>query len=229
MLRQMKEAARYAQQRGVVLVAAAGNESINLRHPMLDTISPDWPPGAAVTREVHNNCRVVPAELPGVITVSATGPVGYPGYTTNIASYSSVGGDIAAPGGDYFSATNTVQDAVIGAVPRDSAIFEELDPLNADFPGITAEDHGATYAFLNGTSMASPHVAGVAALIREQHPKWSPGAVAAALYRTATPLACPPAWQPLSPDDERTRCSGNASHTSFFGHGLVDANASTGS
>jgi lantibiotic leader peptide-processing serine protease len=227
MLQKMKDAARYAQQQGVVLVAAAGNESIDLRHPVLDTISPDWPPGAAITREVHNNCRVVPAELPGVITVTATGPVGYPGYTTNVASYSSVSGDIAAPGGDYFSATSTVQDAVIGAVPSDSVLFAAFDPLNTDFPGITTVDHGATYAFLNGTSMASPHVAGVAALIREQHPVWSSGAVTAALYRTATPLACPPDWQPLSPDDERNRCSGNASHTSFFGHGLVDASDST--
>jgi lantibiotic leader peptide-processing serine protease len=227
MLQQMKDAARYAQQRGVVLVAAAGNESIDLRHPILDTISPDWPPDAAVTREVHNNCKVVPAELPGVITVSATGPVGYPRYTMNIAEYSSVSGDIAAPGGDYFSATNTVQDAVIGAVPRDSAIFEAFDPLNDDneFRGITTEDHGATYAFLNGTSMASPHAAGVAALIREQHPSWSPAAVADTLYSTATPLTCPPDWEPLSPDDERTRCYGDASHTSFFGHGLVDASA----
>jgi subtilisin family serine protease len=225
MLRQMQDAARYAQQRGVVLVAAAGNQSTDLRHPVLDTISPDWPPGAEVTRRVHNNCRVAPAELPGVITVMATGPVGYPGYTMNIADYSSVGGDVAAPGGDYFSATNTVQDAVIGAVPRDSFLFDAFDPLNGTFPGITTEDHGATYAFLNGTSMASPHAAGVAALIREQHPKWSSAAVAAALYNTATPLACPPNWQPLSPDDERTRCFGNASHTSFFGHGLVDAAA----
>ena len=155
----------------------------------------------------------------------ATGPVGYPGYTMNIASYSSVGGDVAAPGGDYFSATNTVQDAVIGAVPRNSVIFDAFDPLNGVFPGITTEDHGATYAFLNGTSMASPHAAGVAALIREQHPSWSSAAVAAALYNTAIPLACPPNWQPLSPTDERTRCYGNASHTSFFGHGLVDAAA----
>jgi subtilisin family serine protease len=227
MLQQMKDAARYAQQRGVVLVAAAGNESIDLRHPILDTISPDWPPDAAVTREVHNNCKVVPAELPGVITVSATGPVGYPRYTMNIAEYSSVSGDIAAPGGDYFSATNTVQVAVIGAVPRDSVLFEAFDPLNDDnkFRGITTEDRGATYAFLNGTSMASPHVAGVAALIREQHPGWSPAAVAEALYSTATPLACPPDWEPLSPADERTRCYGDASRTSFFGHGLVDASA----
>lgn len=223
----MQDAARYAQQRGVVLVASAGNQSTDLRHPIQDTISPDWPPDAAITREVRNNCRVVPAELPGVITVTATGPVGYPGYTTNIAEYSSVGGDIAAPGGDYFSATDTVQDAVIGAVPNDSVLFAAFDPLKDDLPGITTVDQGATYAFLDGTSMASPHAAGVAALIREQHPSWSPDAVATALYSTATPLACPPDWQPLSDEDERSRCYGNASHTSFFGHGLVDASSGT--
>jgi lantibiotic leader peptide-processing serine protease len=49
--------------------------------------------------------------------------------------------------------------------------------------------------------------------------------VAAALDRTATPLACPPDWEPLTPEDGRTRCYGNASHTFFFGPGLVDARA----
>lgn len=228
-LREMQTAARYAQQRGVLLVAAAGNEEHDLRHPILDTISPDFPSGAAQTRFVHNNCRVAPAELPGVVTVMATGPVGYPGYTMNIASYSSVGGDIAAPGGDYFSATNTVQDAVLAAVPPNSVIFHDFDGLNGPFPGITVVDHGATYAELNGTSMASPHAAGVAALIKQLHPGWSPGAVAAALYRTATPMSCPPNWQPLDPTDERTRCYGGSDgYTSFFGHGLVNASSATG-
>ena len=36
-------AARYAQQRGVVLVAAAGNDGIDLNHPVTDEISPDYP------------------------------------------------------------------------------------------------------------------------------------------------------------------------------------------
>ncbi len=229
LLRQLQDAARYAQQQGVLIVSAAGNDEIDLRHPVLDTISPDWPPDAAVTRLVHNNCRQAPGELPGVVTVSATGPVGYPGYSMNIASYSTAGGDVAAPGGDYFSATGTVQDAVLAAVPRDSVIFEAFDPLNGTFPGITVVDHGATYAELNGTSMASPHAAGVAALIKQLHPGWSQGAVAAALYRTATPMSCPPDWQPLDPADERSRCYGGSDgFTSFFGHGLVNASAATG-
>ena len=58
---------------GVVIVAAAGNEAHDLGHPASTSISPDWPPDTAIVREVRNNCRVAPAELPGVVTVSASG------------------------------------------------------------------------------------------------------------------------------------------------------------
>lgn len=227
-LRELESAARYAQQRGVLIVASAGNEQADLQHPVLDDVSPDWPPGTAELREVMNNCRVAPAELPGVLTVSATGPIGYPGYDLWIADYSSVGMsrvDVAAPGGDYFRATGTVQDAVLGAVPMGSQIWNSFDPLNAAFPGITAIDQGAGYVYLNGTSMSSPHAAGVAALVVEMHPGWSPGAVKAAVQRSAQQLPCPPDWQPLGSADERYRCYGNNGRTSFFGHGLVDAAA----
>jgi len=228
LMRELQSAARYAQQHGVLLVAAAGNQSTDLRHPILDTISPDGPEDVPITREVGNNCRVLTAELPGVLTVSGTGPVGYPGYTTNIASYSTVGGDLTAPGGDYFAASNTVQDAILAAVPPNSALFGQLDPLNAAFPGITTGSGAATYAWLNGTSMASPHVAGVAALVIQLHPNWSPSAVAAAVRRTAAPMSCPPDWAPQFPGDERLRCYGGSDgHTSFFGAGMVDAAAAT--
>jgi lantibiotic leader peptide-processing serine protease len=93
------------------------------------------------------------------------------------------------------------------------------------YPGATAIDHGAGYGYLNGTSMAAPHAAGVAALVKQMHPKWSPGAVKAAVERATLPLPCPPDWQPLSPADERARCYGNNGRTSFFGRGLVDAAA----
>jgi subtilisin family serine protease len=230
-LRELQAAARYAQQRGVLIVASAGNEQADLQHPMIDDVSPDWPPDTAEERFVKNNCVVAPAELPGVLTVSATGPIGYPDYDLWIADYSSVGMsvvDVAAPGGDYFQATGTVQDAILGAVPMDSDIWASFDPLNAVFPGITAVDQGAGYVYLNGTSMASPHAAGVAALVVEQHPNWKWGAVKAAVQASATQLTCPPDWQPLGPNDPRQRCYGNNGRTSFFGHGLVNATAAAG-
>jgi subtilisin family serine protease len=216
----------------VLIVAAAGNEQSDLQHPGVDGISPDWPPGTAELRDVGNNCRVVPAELPGVLTVSATGPVGYPGYDMWIADYSSVGMsrvDVAAPGGDYFRASGTAQDAVLGAMSStsdpDVGLWDYFDFLSNFYPGIATENGGGRYAYLNGTSMASPHAAGVAALVVQMHPGWSPVAVKAAVQRSAQQLNCPPDWEPLSPSDEREVCYGDNGRTSFFGHGLVDAAA----
>lgn len=223
-LRSLESAARYARQQGVVIVSSAGNQLSDLRHPGLDPVSPDWPPGEEELREVNNNCVVAPAELTGVMTVSATGPVGYPGYDLWIADYSSVGGvEVAAPGGDYFRATGTVQDAILAAVPVTGDLFQLFDTFGIF--GLTVTDNGAGYMYLNGTSMSSPHAAGVAALVVEQHPKWGPSAVIAAVQRTAQQTPCPPDWQPLNSGDERTKCYGKNGYTSFFGHGIVDAEA----
>ncbi len=218
----LHNAAAYAQQRGVVIVAAAGNESHDLQHPEIDEISPDWPPGAAVTREVGNNCRVAPAEIPGVLAVSATGPFGIAGYTN--VGMSVVG--VAAPGGDYFQIVDAVQTGVLAAASStandpDLAIWPFFDFLNdLLFPGLTVLDGDARYVTLTGTSMASPHAAGVAALVREMHPNWSPGAVIAAVQRTAQQRSCPGAGELTVAD---VPCEGQEGRTSYFGHGLVDA------
>ncbi|MGZ4597428.1 MAG: S8 family peptidase [Actinomycetes bacterium] len=212
-LQDLQNAARYAQQRGVVIVAAAGNEAQDLGHPVVDDISPDWPPDTAEVRYVHNNCQVAPAELPGVVTVSASG-------VSTLASYSNVGSpvDVTAPGGDAPQTPATVFGR--GRVLAGWSSTDETGTWEA----LVATDRAVTsgggrYVWISGTSMASPHVAGVAALIRSAHPGMPQGAVAALIRSSATQLACPAGWPATDP----RVCTGGPGQTSFFGAGMVNA------
>src|SRR5438309_3535320 len=97
----------YAEQNGVTVVAAMGNESEDLAHPTVDATSPD--DTTPVTRDVTNACVVIPVEIPRVIGVTAVGnarqtdqsgnPIG--GYLKSFYSNVGVGvTQVTAPGGD---------------------------------------------------------------------------------------------------------------------------------
>jgi subtilisin family serine protease len=72
--------------------------------------------------------------------------------------------DLAAPGVDILA----------GIAP--SLSTEQRSAILAG----TASSYSAS-AFMSGTSMASPHVAGLAALLKQRHPGWSPAAIKSAL------------------------------------------------
>jgi len=212
-------AARYAQQRGVVLIAAAGNDGIDLNHPVTDEISPDFPPGAAVSRPVNNSCVVLPTELPGVVVVTATG-------AQDLLSWFSTYGnvtDVAAPGGSRFQTPtpDTSRGRVLSTYSSTAGDLADEAALGR----LVQDAAGNYYAWLNGTSMAAPHAAGVVALIRSAHPDMPASAVAALLRRTATGQPCPTA---LDPGVEFFGapvqfCSGGSGNNNFYGKGLVNA------
>ncbi|QYF92680.1 S8 family serine peptidase [Massilia sp. PAMC28688] len=77
--------------------------------------------------------------------------------------------DLTAPGVDIIAAVTPVHDQA----ERDSIASGSLVP-------------GAAWASYNGTSMSSPHVAGLAALLKQLHPTWSPAAIKSALMTTAS-------------------------------------------
>jgi subtilisin family serine protease len=160
----INRAIAYARSRGVTPVAALGNNAENLAGPDFD------------------NCKVVPAESPGVIGVTALGP------TSALASYSNYGygaADVAAPGGDG-PETDSSQ-AILSTIP-------------------------GAWVSLNGTSMASPHAAGVVALIESRYGKaglggdveMKPDQVQAKLQGTATDI-------------------GAKGYDQYFGYGRIDA------
>ncbi|MFI7059671.1 S8 family peptidase [Kribbella sp. NPDC050124] len=74
---------------------------------------------------------------------------------------------------------------------------------------------GGGYGRMSGTSMASPHVTGVAALMKSTHPWWGPKQLESALRTQADDTACP-----TTPDP---RCTGTTANNAFFGEGLADS------
>ncbi|EOY32017.1 PA-domain containing subtilase family protein isoform 3 [Theobroma cacao] len=65
-----------------------------------------------------------------------------------------------------------------------SLIWAAWSPNGTDEPNYVGEG----FAMISGTSMAAPHIAGIAALLKQKHPHWSPAAIKSALMTTSTKL-----------------------------------------
>ncbi|MEU2433954.1 S8 family serine peptidase [Streptomyces sp. NPDC007861] len=200
LLESVTRATRYAERKGAVNVAAAGNSRMDLAADELtDTTSPnDTTP---VTRQINpRECLDYPTMLPGVVTVSATGAKG---LKSSYSNYGHGNIDIAAPGGD-------------------STAYQAPDaPATSGLILSTVMNGG--YGYKAGTSMASPHVAGVAALIKSAHPRASAAEVKALLYAQADDTACGAPYDINGDGTIDAVCEGGKSNNGFYGTGMTDA------
>lgn len=160
----LNRAVNFASSRGVLVLSAAGNEALDLDH--------------------SGNYIATPAQSGNGLAVSATGPFGFAYGATNFtrfASYSNWGNslvNVAGPGGDFAWPTNescTLTRANGTPVTAPCWAFD-----------LVLSTSRAGYTWAAGTSMATPAVAAVAALIKQKYPGISVGALKTRLMRATS-------------------------------------------
>lgn len=164
---------------GIEAAVADGMDVINLSlgEPEIE------PSRDLVTRAVD-----AAADAGVVVTIAAgnegdsygAGSVGSPGSAAKAITAAASSGSSGIAG---FSA--------IGPTPLSLRLKPDVAAPGMDILSSVPRRHGL-WASLSGTSMAAPYVAGLAALLLEQHPGWTPSQVKSALMQTAAPFAVPP-------------------------------------
>ena len=253
-LEAMNRALNYANGHNVTLVGSLGNNHEDLSKPRHDFSSPDYGADPHERTIDNSRCIVLPVEGAHVLGVSSLGPSGrkadYSNYTTDLTSGEI---ELSAPGGwfrDGFGTPTyrTNENEILSTAP--THVLQEEGLVDAD-GNITpageslgvkkaCNDDGdcGFYQWLQGTSMASPHAAGVAALAVSAHGSkdavaqrgytMEPAAVAALLAATATDHACPAggvqSYTEVGRSAEFTAtCVGTPEFNGFYGAGIVNA------
>jgi subtilisin family serine protease len=250
-------ALNYAHRKNVTLVAAAGNGHTDMANPGTDISSPDYGDPTHSRTIDNDTCVDLPVEGPHVLGVTALGPSAkksdFSNYTTEPRSGEV---ELSAPGGWYRDGfgTSTFQtngnlilsSFPLGALQASGEVDKDgnITELGTD-TGVIKEcqakpARGAAacgyFAWLQGTSMASPHATGVAALAIGAHGRqqrgggfgMDPDAVSHLMTRTATNHTCPAGGvqQYLQEGRDKTftaSCVGSAQRNGFYGEGIVNA------
>lgn len=162
-------ATRYANSQNALIVVSAGNDGRDLDKdsgtPICDSTGECF----------QANLRAFPGELPAVLTIAATAPIGWakaPASTflDNLASYSNYGAsaiDFAGPGGD--GAYTGSENCTVAGLTRPCWVFDLVFSVGGYSQPVPGGPVLASYSWVAGTSMAAPHVSGVAALIIGKH------------------------------------------------------------
>nr|WP_314547608.1 S8 family peptidase [uncultured Massilia sp.] len=159
---------------GVIIANVEGGAAtiLNQAHSV-STVHITKEDGAKVKDYIASNAGSATASLGnlrGIVDPTVKAPVmnNSSSRGPNVANANIMKPDLTAPGTD-----------ILAAVSAD--ITREQRNAIAAGGEATAKD----FAFYTGTSMASPHVAGIAAVLKQRHPTWSPAAIKSALMTTA--------------------------------------------
>src|SRR4249919_2899960 len=239
---------RALEKRGVLSIAAAGNQGVagfsakndqtEIAAPGVEVLStyplgPPEPvtsgadsfPAIPMTNSFVGGASALLADGGLCNTPLPAGDTSWQGRVVlcqrGAATFAVKAGNVFAGGGVAVVIYNNVPGALNGTLGTDLSIIPPIPVVGiAQASGVALQAHvGQTttvdtrlplnyngYAFMSGTSMATPHVSGVAALIWSANPSWTNRQVRAALDATAQDL-------------------GASGYDTSFGWGLVQAKA----